>query len=89
MREFWAKEKATLVSKGGFTIADEYFKIVSGWNVVLYTVRIQNTPPQKNLRACRVLGDTWVDVHLSTMRANATWTKLEDVVSALVLAKKN
>lgn len=88
MREFWAKEKSAMTADGILTVADESIKIINGWNAVLYTVQVKDSPPQKNIRACRVVGDTWADVHLSTMLPEATWKDLEDVVKELTLAPK-
>jgi hypothetical protein len=88
MRSFWAAEKATMTEKAGFVVEGESFKIVNGWTAVLYTVRIEGLEPQKNIRACRVVGDTWADVHLSILEPGSTWKQLEDVVRELTLAAK-
>jgi len=89
MREFWAKEKAALVANLGEGVADESFKIINGWNVVLYTLALPGVPEkQKNIRACRVVGDTWADVHLSVMEPDSTWKSLEVVLSTLSLVPK-
>lgn len=88
MNEFWAKEKNTLTQQGGFAIAEESFKTINGWSAVLYVVQLPNLPPQRNIRACRVAGDTWADVHLSIVDADATWKDLEDVMRSLSLVPK-
>lgn len=88
MREFWAKEKIAMTKEGGISIAEESFTIINGWTVVRYVVNIADSPPQKNIRACRVVGDTWADIHLATMEPTATWKDLEDVLKELSLAPK-
>lgn len=88
MKDFWTKEKATMTGEAGMSVEGDTFKIINGWTAVLYTVRLGSMPPQKNIRACRVVGDTWADVHLSILRADSSWKELEDVVYALTLAAK-
>jgi len=87
MKSFWASEKAAAVEKSGLTIADESFKPINGWSAVLYTASVGGFS-QKNIRACRVVGDTWADIHLSVSRPDGTWADLESVVAALTLAPK-
>jgi hypothetical protein len=88
MKEFWAREKAALVGDAGAKLAHETFKTVNGWEAVFYTVNVKGMPAQKNIRACRVQGNTWVDVHLSILAAESTWKELEDVLGALSLEPK-
>ena len=82
MRTFWAAEKASLESKLGVKIANESFKIVAGWSVVSYDLPIGATA-QKNIRACRVYGGTWVDVHLSQTSDTASTNNLEAVLAEI------
>ncbi|HEX2853763.1 MAG TPA: hypothetical protein VHO24_11035 [Opitutaceae bacterium] len=88
MKEFWVKEKNAMTGEGGLSVAEESFTIINGWTIVRYVVRAGDAPPQKNIRACRVVGDTWADIHLSTIEPAATWKDLEDVVKELSLAPK-
>jgi hypothetical protein len=88
MKEFWAKEKNTMITKAGIVITDESSKIISGWSAVLYTVQMPEMAPQRNIRACRVVGDTWADVHLSLVEPSENWKVLEDVLNTLTLAPK-
>jgi hypothetical protein len=88
MKSFWAAEKATMTEEAGFVVEGETFQIINGWTAVLYTVRIEGREPQKNIRACRVVGDTWADVHLSILETGSTWKQLENVVKELTLAAK-
>ena len=87
MKTFWAAEKAALEQKGGIPVTDESIKIINGWNVVLYSVSL-GSYPQRNLRACRVVGDTWADIHLSNSTPAPTWKELEAIVAALTLTPK-
>jgi hypothetical protein len=86
MKEFWAGEKASMQAKGGIPIEGETFKTIGDWEAVLYTVPLDKDVSQKNLRACRVVGQTWADIHLSITSTSSTWKDLEDVVSGLSLA---
>jgi hypothetical protein len=87
MKSFWASERATAIEKTGVAISDESFKTINGWSVVLYTASIESFN-QKNLRACRVVGDTWADIHLSISVPTGTWKDLESVVVGLSLVPK-
>lgn len=84
MESFWAKEKAHLVNDGGFTVTEESTRTINGWSAIFYSV-VAGKLSQKNVRACRVVGDTWVDVHLSKSNTDATWKDLEDVMNGLSL----
>lgn len=84
MKTFWAREKASLVNHTGAAVADETFKTINGWDVVLYTVAVGGFA-QKNIRACRVAGDTWADVHLSTSNPKGSWKNLEVIVGVMKL----
>lgn len=65
-RTTWTKETAAMRKDTGAVIADEQWKIIAGWQVVTYTVTLKQLA-QCNLRASRVVGNTWLDVHLSSM----------------------
>jgi len=82
MRSFWAAEKAALETRLGIKIEKEAFKILNGWNVVSYEVRVEDLT-QQNIRACRVQGGTWVDVHLSKTGAHASQSALESVLGEI------
>lgn len=88
MRTFWASEKASLENNTGIKIANESFKIVGGWNVVSYDVAV-GAVLQQNIRACRVYGGTWVDVHLSQTGAEASQRNLEAVLGAIKVEPVN
>jgi hypothetical protein len=62
-----------------------YARFRRWWEAVLYSVSLDKNLSQKNLRACRVVGETWADIHLSITSASSTWKDLEDVVSGLSL----
>lgn len=84
-RSFWAHEKAAMGKGTGLTTSDEEMKIIAGWNVVTYTIK---TGPlaQRNLRACRVTGNTWADLHLSVV-APGTSADLENVLKTILLKR--
>jgi hypothetical protein len=81
MARFWAGEKKGL-ARGGFETKDETLKQLGGWQVVTYVTDLGPGAVQKHLRACKVVGDTWVDVHLSVSTPTATWKQLEDALRA-------
>jgi hypothetical protein len=54
------------------------------WSVVCYTVDL-GTVNQKNLRACRVVGDAWADIHISKTGADADWKDLKAALAELSL----
>lgn len=85
MRTFWTAEKASLEANLGMKVANESFKIVAGWNVVSYDLPI-GTDVQKNIRACRVYGGTWADVHLSQAGGGASIARLEAVLAEIKMA---
>lgn len=87
MKTFWAREKASLVKNTGTVVTDETFKTINDWEVVLYTATVGDFA-QKNIRACRVVGDTWADVHLSASKPNAVWKDLEVIVGVMNLEPK-
>ncbi len=82
MRSFWAAEKAALETNMGVKVTNESLKIVAGWNVVSYDVAI-GTGTQTNLRACRVYGTTWADVHLSQTGDDSSLRTLEAVLAEI------
>ena len=84
MRSFWAREKASLEKNLG-PVANDEISLVAGWNVVTYTMAA-GEETQQNLRACRVYGDTWVDVHLSQTGAGASADALKRLLPKLGLA---
>jgi hypothetical protein len=84
MAPFWAKEKDALL-KGGFEVKSEMAVKVGSWDAILYVVPIGGGIEQKNIRACRVLGGTWADIHLSRTAEGSTFGELEDVVRSLDL----
>ena len=88
MRSFWAKEKASLEKGLGQALGNESMSLVAGWNVVSYTMTA-GADTQQNLRACRVFGDTWVDVHLSQTGAHASVETLKALLPKLGLVTKN
>jgi hypothetical protein len=86
MGPFWAKEKASMAGKGGLTLEGESAKRIGDWDAVLYTVPLGDGVSQKNIRACRVVGDTWADIHVSITAAGSTWDILENTVRSVALA---
>lgn len=87
--EFWAGERKAMEKSGKIVVSDETVKDLGGWGVALYRVTIAGAPAsQRNLRACRIVGDTWADVHLSSMRQASDFADLESTLEALVLRPK-
>ncbi|HEY5229182.1 MAG TPA: hypothetical protein VIJ19_11615 [Opitutaceae bacterium] len=84
MTPFWAKEKAAQL-KGGFAIKSEMVTKIGDWDAILYVVPVGPNIQQKNVRACRVLGGTWADIHLSKTAQGSTFRELEDAVRSLEL----
>jgi len=84
MRNFWAAERESLVGKLGTPIRDESFKLIRSWNAVAYTL-VLGELQQTHLRACRIVGNTWADVHLSTTNTEAGQKELESVLASLEL----
>jgi hypothetical protein len=82
MRTFWAVEKVSLETNLGVKVTNESFKITAGWNVVSYDLAVGATV-QKNIRACRVYGDTWADVHLSQTGEGASLARLEAALAQI------
>jgi hypothetical protein len=64
--QFWQAEKESFERNSGTKIEDESKMVINGWSVAIYSVSLDRTK-QWNLRACRTLGLTWADLHLSTM----------------------
>jgi hypothetical protein len=85
-RTFWSHEKAALEKGMGTKVLDEDVKTIGAWSVVSYTLRI-GTLVQKHLRACRVEGDTWADLHLSTIVVGGKSADLESVLKRVELKK--
>lgn len=88
MQSFWAKERANIAQEADFEISDEKLKEVGEWSVVSYTLTVDELA-QKNLRACRVLGDAWADIHISKTGADAEWKDLETALAELSLVADN
>jgi hypothetical protein len=86
---FWTHERKA-IEKGGVAISGESVKQVAGWSVATYRAALAGLPEsQPNLRACRVVGDTWADVHLSAPVDAPDFADLESTLKALVLRPKS
>lgn len=86
MRTFWPREKSSL-EKGGFTVQDERMKLIAGWNAVTYLVPVGDGVVQKHIRACRVVAETWIDLHISTTNPNGSWDDLEATLKAIEILR--
>lgn len=86
MKAFWADEKEG-IAKSGLTAQNETFKTVGDWQAVLYTVDIGGGAIQRHLRACRVVGDTWIDVHLSTTEPAKDSADLEALLGEMQILR--
>jgi hypothetical protein len=73
---FWAREKTALEKGMRLQITDEKISKVGGWDVAAYTTEISGVV-QKHLRACRIEGKTWVDLHLSAVVVDGKSPDLE------------
>ena len=70
-----AAEKAQMEKNIGTPVRNESLRLVAGWTVVGYDVVLDGAAlTQKNLRACKIVGDAWVDVHLSVTDEHAAYT---------------
>jgi hypothetical protein len=85
---FWANERKVMEKGGSIVISGETVKDVAGWSIALYRASIAGLS-QRNLRACRVVGDTWADVHLSASDEAPDFADLESTLKALVLRPKS
>lgn len=86
MRTFWAREKAALEKNIG-PVRNESLSLVAGWNVVTYTMPV-GAETQQNLRACRLFGEKWVDVHLSQTGSHASAETLKALLPKLAFVAK-
>jgi len=84
-RNFWAHEKSAMEKGTRLKTSDEEMKIIAGWNVVTYAIKTGGLV-QRNLRACRVTGNTWADVHLSVV-VPGTNADLENVLKTILLKR--
>ena len=88
-RTFWAREKQKLEANLGVPLENEETKLIGGWQVVRYTMTIGNIV-QANLRACRVTGGTWADLHLSRTGGNKPdWESLEAMLKSITLVRRD
>jgi hypothetical protein len=85
-RSFWETEKATMEKGTGLKVTEEEIKIIAGWNAVTYTIKTGQVV-QRNLRACRVTGNTWADLHLSVVASDGGSADLEGVLKTLLLKR--
>jgi hypothetical protein len=85
MKSFWDSEKTSLETKSGLKVEEESFQVINGWSAVHFSVPMGGESHQKNVRACRVVGDTWADVHLSCTDPQLSWKDLDDTLKALSL----
>ncbi len=86
MKAFWAKEKVSIETKAGIQLQSVTSERIGEWDAILYLVPMGKDIAQKNVRACRVVGDTWADIHLSITSPGSTWKDLEDVVRSISLS---
>ena len=86
--EMWVSEKRNIEAGTGVTCEEEQFAVIGDWETVAYTIKLPNNVVQQNLRACRILGNTWVDLHLSITAARAETTPLETLLSSVSLRLK-
>jgi hypothetical protein len=85
MKAHWAKERAALQAKAGVEIKSEMAMRVGEWDAILYVVPLGDGVSQKNIRACRVVGGIWADVHVSRTAQGSTFKELEDAILSLEL----
>jgi hypothetical protein len=81
-REFWKHEKQALVDHDMAPHKERVTKI-GDWDAVVYLIDAGDVLKIKNLRACRVTGKVWVDVHISISRSDATWEELENALKSI------
>ncbi|MGC4071413.1 MAG: hypothetical protein QM760_02620 [Nibricoccus sp.] len=82
-KKLWATDKEKMSVGINTPLTEEKFETIDGWNAVTYTLGLPGGGTQKNLRACRTWGHTWVDVHLSLTRAPADTESLRTLLRAL------
>jgi len=88
LRKLWATDKQGIESGMGIKCQDEAFEAVGNWQAVLYTVRMRNDFVERNVRACCVAGNTWVDVHISTANASIDTEALRKLLRSLSLVTR-
>jgi hypothetical protein len=86
--KLWASDKPAMEKGMGVKLQGEVMKTFSDWEAVEYSIPIGDGVSSKNIRACRVVGKTWADVHLSFTSKGDSWDELEAVMKALSLEKK-
>jgi hypothetical protein len=86
-RAFWTTEKRAL-EEHGTKVEHESVKMIGEWNAVLFSNPLDANVVQSNIRACRVRGTIWADVHLSRIGPAPDWTELESALKTLNLGTK-
>ena len=85
MRAFWTAEKARIDKGTGMPIRNEALRLVGGWSVVSYEMPLAKNLVQRNLRACKTVGDAWIDLHLSGPGDQVTEAGLDAVLTGIKL----
>jgi hypothetical protein len=87
LRSYWADQKATVYNNVNFPFASETYKVINGWDVVTYGVK-EGTATRYELRACRVVGDTWAHLWLIPSKPADSPKDLEKIVAQLQLTPR-
>jgi hypothetical protein len=86
-REHWADEKGKIERDLGGKVQSETFATINGWQAVFYVLKIEGIE-QPNLRASRVAGNTWLDVHISTMTKTGATSVMKTLLQAIQVGPK-
>jgi hypothetical protein len=82
-RNLWQADRAAM-TKDGATVTNEEFVTISDFEGVYYTFTLAGAAVP-NLRASRVVGNTWIDVHVSTTEKDRPREVLQSVLENLTV----
>jgi hypothetical protein len=81
-KTLWQRDRSRMEEGMGVAIRNEKELSLGGWEAVTYTIELSPQMVQSNLRACKTVGKTWFDVHLSITDEKDQTAKLKAVLQS-------
>ena len=87
-QKMWAADKQKMEQGTKTKLEEEKLANINGWEAVSYVIKLPGNSVQAHLRACRVSGHTWIDLHLSLIGPEANHGLLREYLEKVVLLPK-
>ena len=87
-QKMWEADRKKMEQGTKAKVEEEKFANINGWETVSYVTKLPDKAVQAHLRACRVSGRTWIDLHLSLIGPEANHGLLMEYLKKVVLLPK-